>query len=111
MEQAVPVDCGEGRNKMLVGSCNCAFGGVDPVIVGWDKVDVHMVVMDVCFDSLGAFVVHYLERGCVLAGVEDGKNVCECCNHSTIVFGRHGTDKDGIQVVNVCHKHILHVAE
>ncbi len=43
--------------------------------------------------------------------IEVGKYVRECYNHGTIGFGRHGTDKDGIQVVDVCHKHILHVAE
>ncbi len=52
--------------------------------------DVHKVVLDVYFDSLGAFVVHYVERGCIPAGVEVGMNVCEHCNHGTIVFGRYG---------------------
>ena len=28
-----------------------------------------------------------------------------------LFFGRHGTDKDGIQAVNVCHKQILHDVE
>ena len=28
-----------------------------------------------------------------------------------LVFGRRGADKDGIQIINVCDKHILHVAE
>ncbi len=95
---------------MLFESCNRAFGGIDLVIVGWDKVDFHMVALDVCSDSLGAFIVHNVERGCIPAGVEVGKNVREWCNHCTFGFGRQGTDKDGIQVVNVCHNHILHVA-
>ncbi len=96
---------------MLFESCNCTFSGVDPVIVGWDKVDVHMLALDVCFNGLGAFVVHNAELGHIPTGMEVGKNVREICNHGTIGFGRHGTDKDGIQVINVCHKHILHVAE
>jgi hypothetical protein len=70
-----------------------------------------MVVLDVCLDSLEAFIVHYVEHGCIHMGVEVGKNVGECCNHGTIIFGRHGVDKDGIQVINVCCKHILHDAE
>ncbi len=110
LEQAVPVNCGEGNNKMLLESCNRAFGDVDPVSVGWDKVDLHLVSLNVCFDGLGALIVHYVERECKPLGVEVGKNVCERCNHGTIVFGRHGMDKDGIQVVNECHKHILHIA-
>jgi hypothetical protein len=70
--------------------------GVDLVIVGWDKVDVHMVALDVCFDSLGAFIVHNTERGRIPTGIEVRKNVCECHNHGTIVFGWHGADKDCI---------------
>jgi hypothetical protein len=50
------------------------FGSIDPVIVGWDEVDVHVVASVVCFDNLGAFVVHYVECGCIPAGVEVGKN-------------------------------------
>ncbi len=96
---------------MLFESCNHAFGSIDPVIVGWDEVDVHMVALDVCFNSLGAFIVHNVEHGCKPMGIEVGKNVRECCNHDTIGFGRHGMDKDGIQVVNVCHKNILHFVE
>ncbi len=80
---------------MLLESCNCAFGGVNPVIV-WDKVDVHMVASDMCFDCLGAFVVHHVEHWCIPMGIEVDKNVCEHCNHCTIVFGWHGADKDGI---------------
>ncbi len=44
-------------------------------------------------------------------GIEIGKYVSEHCNHGTIGFGRHGMDKDGIQVVDLCNKQILHVAE
>jgi hypothetical protein len=37
---------------MLLEHCNPAFGGSDTVIVGWDEVDVHMVALDVHFNSL-----------------------------------------------------------
>jgi hypothetical protein len=29
----------------------------------------------------------------------------------SIVLGGHGTDKDSIEVINVGHKYVLHVAE
>ncbi len=58
----------QGQNKMLFESCNHASSGIDPVIVGWDKVDAHMVVLDVCFDGLGTFIVHYVEPGCIPTG-------------------------------------------
>jgi hypothetical protein len=108
---ADPVDCGEGRNKMLLESCNCTFGCVYPVIVGWDKVDVYMVALDMCFNGLGEFIVHYVEHGHIPVGVDVSKNFCERYNHGIIGFGRHGMDKDGIKVVNVHHKHILHVVK
>jgi hypothetical protein len=63
LSRAVPVNCGEGRDKLLIERCNHAFGGIDSVIVGWDKVDVHMVASDVHFDGFGTFVVHNVERG------------------------------------------------
>jgi hypothetical protein len=58
---------------MLFESCNCAFGGVDSVIVGWDEVDFHMVVSDVCFYGLGTFIVHYIECACIPMGIEVSK--------------------------------------
>ena len=66
-------------------------GHVYSVIVGGDEADVHVVAPDVGFDCLGAFVVS--------------------CNHRSIVLGGHGADKDIIEVVNVGHKNVLHVAE
>ncbi len=49
--------------KMLLERFNHAFGGVDSVIVGWDKVDVHMVASDVHFNGLGTLIVHNVKRG------------------------------------------------
>jgi hypothetical protein len=70
-----------------------------------------MVTSGVCFNSLGTFIIHNVEHGPIPMGVEVGKNVRECCNHGTIGFGGHGVDNDRIQVIDVCHKHILHVVE
>ncbi len=56
------MDCGKGRDKMLLECCNWALG-VDSVSVGWDKVVVHRVTLNVCFDSLEILIVHNLEHG------------------------------------------------
>jgi hypothetical protein len=56
-------------------------------------------------------IMYNVEHGRIPTGIEVGKNVPKCFNHSKIGFGRHGADKGGVQVVDVCHKHILHVAE
>jgi len=96
---------------MLFGSCNCAFSRVDTVIVGGNEVDVHVVAPDVGFGCLGAFVVHDIERGRISTGVEGHEDVFEGGNHCSIILGWHGTDKDGIEVITIGRKHILHVAE
>ncbi len=48
---------------MTLDHFNHAFGSVDPVVVGWDKVDVHMVALDVPFGGLGTLIVHNVEHG------------------------------------------------
>ena len=73
--------------------------------------DVHVVTPDVGFDRLGTFVVRDIERGCIPTGVEGPKDVFESDNHCSIILGWHGADKDGIEVINIGHNHILHVAE
>ena len=93
----------EGRDR--------AFGRIYSVIVGGDEVDVHVVAPDVGFNCLGAFVVHDIERGCISTGVEGREDVFESGNHRSIILGWHGADKDGIEVINIGHKHVLHVAE
>ncbi len=95
---------------MLFEGRDCAFGRVYLVIVGGEEVDVH-VVSPVGFDCLGAFVVHDIEPGCISTGVEGCKDVFESGNHCFIILGWHGTDKDGIEVINVGHKYVLHVVE
>jgi hypothetical protein len=48
---------------MLLECCYRAFGGVDLVIVGWDKVAVYMVALDVRFNGVGTIIVHKVGRG------------------------------------------------
>ncbi len=96
---------------MLFEGCDRAFGRIYLVTVGGDKVDVHVVSPDVGFDCLGAFIVHDIERGRISTGVEGCEDVFESSNHCFIILGWHGADKDGIEVINLGHKHVLHVAE
>ncbi len=96
---------------MLFEGRNHAFGRVYSVIVGGEEVDVHVVSLDVGFDCLGAFVVHDIERGRISTGVEGREDVFGSGNHCSIILGWHSADKDGIEVINVGHKHVLHNAE
>ncbi len=96
---------------MLFESSDGAFGRVYSVIVGRDEVDVHFVASDVGFDCLGALVVHDIERRRVSTGVEGREDVGKSGNHRSIVLSGHGAGKDSIEVINVGHKYLLHVAE
>ena len=96
---------------MLFESRDGAFGRVYSMIVGRDEVDVHFVASDVGFDCLGAFIVHDIERRRISTGVEGREDACKSDNHRSIVLGGHGADKDSIEVVNIGHKHALHVAD
>ena len=78
---------------------------------GWGEVDAHVVALDVGFNCLGALLVHDIECGIISTGVEGSEDIFESGYHRAICSGWYGADKDGIEVVNIGHKHILHVAE
>ncbi len=48
-EGAVPVNRGQPQNEVFLECGNGAFGSIDAVVVGGDKVDVHFVGFDVGF--------------------------------------------------------------
>jgi hypothetical protein len=101
---------------MFLESCNRAFSSVDLVIVGVGKVDVHVVGSDLGFNGIWLFVVHDVNRGCIPMAVEGREDLYEGSIHRPIivgirVFGRHGADKDSIEIINIHHKHRMHVME
>jgi len=51
LQGAVLVDSGEPRNEVLLECCDGALGGVDPMVVGGDKVNVHVILANVCRDG------------------------------------------------------------
>ncbi len=56
--------------------------------------DVHFVGLDMCFDHLGTFIVHYVEGGTIAVCSKGGEDVGEGRNHGSIVLGGHCTNKD-----------------
>ncbi len=42
------------------------FGGIDAMVVQWDQLNLHLVLVDVFLNSLGAFVIHDVEHRLVL---------------------------------------------
>ncbi len=45
------------------------------------------------------------------AGCEGGKNFCEGGNLGNVVLGGHSMHNDGVEVVDLCHKYVLHEFE
>ena len=111
LQWAVLVDTGEPRGEVFLESCDSTLGGVDSMVVGGDKVNIHIIFVNVCLDGFGTFVVHHVERGVIIAGGKGGKDVSEGGDHGAIILGGHCTHKDGIEVVDICHKNILHRPE
>ena len=108
MQGAVLVDSGKRRDEVFFECCDGALGSIDSMVVGGDKVNVHVIFSNVCRDGFGAFVVHHVERGVIVAGSKSGKDVGECVDHGAIVLGGHGANKDGVEVIDIRHKNILH---
>ncbi len=73
--------------------------------------DVHFVGLDVRFDHIGTFVVHYVEGGSIAVHSKGREDVREGCNHGSIVLGGHCTHKDCVEVVDVGNKDVLHILE
>ncbi len=96
---------------MLFEGCYRAFSPIYLVIVGGDEVDAHVVAPDVGFNCLGALIVHDIECGHISTGVEGCEDVFERGNNCSISPGWYDADKDGIEVINIGNKHVLHVAE
>jgi len=78
------------------------------MVVGGDKVNVDVILVNVRRDGLGAFVIHYVQCGVIVAGGESGEDVGEGVDHGAIILGGHGVHKDGIEAVNICNKNVLH---
>ncbi len=104
LQGAVLVDSGKPRNEVLLECCDGALSGIDTMVVGGDKVNVHIILANVRRDGLEAFVVHYVQCGVIVTGGESGEDVGEGIDHGAIILGGHGAHEDGFEVVNVCHK-------
>ncbi len=52
---------------MFLESGDGPFHGIDLVVVGGDKLDVHPVGMDVFLHGLGTFIVHDVEGRLILS--------------------------------------------
>ncbi len=108
MQRAVLVDSGEPHNEVLFECRDGALGGIDPMIVGGGKVNVLFIVVNVHLNCFRAFIVHHVESEVIIAHGESCEDLSERVNHGTIILGGHGVNKDGDEIIHICHKNILH---
>ena len=78
---------------------------------GTSKLDSQFFCANMSFDCLGAFIIHYIQVGLIMLCSESSKYVGECRDESGIGARRHRAYDDGVEVVNVSDKNILHVSE
>ncbi len=65
---------------------NGLFGCIHMVVMGWDEMNVHLVLFDVSFDCFGAFIAHHVEGWMVFACCQSCKDVDKCIDHCGFVF-------------------------
>jgi hypothetical protein len=94
---------------MLFERGNGAFSRVNTVVVQRDKLYIHFVGADIFFGGLGTLVVHHVQCGLVVAHAEDGKYPREGGDEQGVGAAWHGLHDKGVDVVDVCHKNILHI--
>ena len=62
---------------MFIEDADGPFGSVDLMVVGWDKLDVQHVALNVLFNGFRAFIVHYHESWLVILSTKGSKDVSE----------------------------------
>jgi hypothetical protein len=88
---------------------NGTFSGVDMVVMWWDQLDDHLVGSDVLLNCLGALVVHHVQCRLVIASTDYCKHFGEDSNEQGVSVGWHWSHNDGIKVIAIWDKDILHV--
>jgi hypothetical protein len=85
------------------------FSRINTVVVQRDKLYTHFVGADIFIDGLGTLIVHHVQCGLVVARAEDGKYLREGGDERGVSAAWHGLHDDGVDIVDVRHKNILHI--
>ncbi len=96
---------------MFLESTDGPFCGVDAMIVRRDQLDFHLVETDVLFDCLRAFIIHDVWCRLVVPSSKNIEDVCEGGYEGCVGLGRHWVGDDGIEVIDIHNKDVLHILE
>ena len=61
MEGEFTVRRGEGTDEMVLEGLYCAFGRVDPVIVGFDEQEIALLCGEEAFNLSACLIVHHVQ--------------------------------------------------
>ena len=84
------VNGGQASDEMFFEGGYGPFGGVDSVVPWGHELDVYVVLADVLLDGFAALVVHDIECGQKVAGLELVQDGVKCRNHVVVVSVWHG---------------------
>ena len=96
---------------MFFEGVNGTFCIIAMMVVQWDQLYLHLLLFDVFLNGLGAFVIHDIEHRLVLVllCLQNVEDFCEGSDERCISVVWHWVDHNGIKVINVCNKYVLHI--
>ncbi len=71
----------------------------------WEEIRQMSILLYLMYASI---IFCNFESGLVSAGCKGGENVGEGGNHGSVILGGHSVNKDGVEVIDVCNKDVLH---
>ena len=87
------------------------FSSIDMMVLRWDQLNFHLVLFGVFLNGLGAFIIHDVEHRLVLPCLQNVEDFHEGGDEGCASTVWHWVDDDGIKVINVCNKNVLHILE
>ena len=87
------------------------FGCIDAMVVWWDQLFLHLVLFDVFLSGLGTFVIHDVEHRRVLLCLQNVEDFREGGDEGCVGAVWHWAGDDGVKVITVCNKTVLHILE
>ncbi len=100
LEGAKHINGSKGGNEVFLERNDGAFGSIDLMVVGGDKLDVDQFGPDEFLDRGGTLVVHYVHYRMVASRFQYGDDFGDRFFHGSIGARQHGPDNDCIKVVD-----------
>ena len=81
------------------------------MVVRWDQLYMHLVLFYVFLSGFGALVIHDVEHWVVLSCLQNMEDFHEGSDKGCVSAVWHWANHDGIKVINICNKYVLHIFE